>query len=86
MVGTPADSGTSRAVKRVVSDWLSRNWSEIRDGADPEIEELTRSLQLVLCKQSVVLGKKGGEARAKALSKSKRREIAKRAAQKRWED
>lgn len=34
---------------------------------------------------AVALGKKGGAARAAALSKKRRAEIAKKAAQKRWE-
>lgn len=34
---------------------------------------------------AVDLGKKGGEARAKSLSPEKRREIAQKAAQKRWQ-
>lgn len=37
-------------------------------------------------KAAQALGKKGGEARAKSLSKRKRSEIAKKAAQKRWAD
>ncbi|MCE2510146.1 MAG: RNA-binding protein [Alphaproteobacteria bacterium] len=35
-------------------------------------------------KAAVALGKKGGQARAKSLSKKKRAEIAKKAAAKRW--
>ncbi len=34
--------------------------------------------------EAVALGKRGGEARAKSLSSKKRKEIAKRAASKRW--
>src|SRR5258707_9864933 len=36
-------------VEAVISSWLSRNWSEVRDGAYPEMCELTRQLQCVLC-------------------------------------
>lgn len=36
-------------------------------------------------KAAQALGKKGGEARAKSMSEEKRSEIAKKAAQKRWE-
>lgn len=36
-------------------------------------------------KAAVELGRKGGLARAKSISKAKRREIARRAARKRWE-
>jgi hypothetical protein len=35
-------------------------------------------------KAAVSLGKRGGKARAESLSKSRRSEIAKKAAQKRW--
>jgi len=35
---------------------------------------------------AAALGRKGGQARAKSMSAAKRSEIAKRAAQKRWED
>ena len=38
-----------------------------------------------LASAAAELGRKGGEARAKALSKRKRSEIAKKAATKRWE-
>lgn len=37
-------------------------------------------------KAAVELGRKGGAARAKKLSKKRRSEIAKRAAEKRWEN
>jgi hypothetical protein len=33
---------------REVSFWLSRNWSEIRDGALPELRELALALQSIL--------------------------------------
>ncbi len=35
---------------------------------------------------AVALGKKGGEARAKSLTADERKEIAKKAAEKRWEE
>jgi hypothetical protein len=35
---------------------------------------------------AVALGKKGGKARANSMSASKRAEIARKAAQKRWQD
>jgi hypothetical protein len=49
--------------------------------ATGEVEERTEDGR---SKAAVELGRKGGQARAKALSKTKRSEIAKRAALKRW--
>jgi hypothetical protein len=46
--------------------------------ATGEIEEKTAS------KEAAELGRKGGKARAAALPKKKRKEIAKKAAAKRW--
>lgn len=34
----------SNAVEEIVSDWMSRNWSDIKDGSFPERDRLTRDL------------------------------------------
>src|SRR3954463_12989851 len=33
----------------VISAWMDRNWSEIRDGASPELPELLAELRSVAC-------------------------------------
>jgi len=43
----PEDGGDVSKVSAVISGWLTRNWSEVRDGAYPEMDDLTRELRLV---------------------------------------
>ncbi len=45
-------------VEDIVIDWMSRNWSEIQDGAFPELERLTFALQ-----SSVRIGRSDHERR-----------------------
>lgn len=67
----PADViGAAIKVARIATGEESDDTSPADDGKD---------------KAAQALGKKGGEARAKSLSKRKRSEIAKKAAAKRWQ-
>ena len=46
-ISTPDDIMVEQ-VRAVVSSWLSRNWSEVQEGAYPEMPELTHELQCLL--------------------------------------
>ena len=46
-ISTPDDIIVER-VGAVISSWMTRNWSEVQEGAYPEMQALTRELQRVL--------------------------------------
>ena len=66
----PADAiGNAIMIAKIATGEISESTSPPDDGKDPA---------------AVALGRKGGKARAEGLSAKRRKEIAKKAAQKRW--
>lgn len=80
--------------------WLQRKFRSIQEWGEwfrsaPELIAFIENLGVMPMKKKIdpemsaaaaAMGRKGGPARAKALTKERRREIARKAAQKRWAD
>jgi hypothetical protein len=75
-------SGEKRDFMQVAREVVERAIGEQMDGSPLEVEEDKRNPHAVALGKAG--GKKGGNARAKALSPSRRRAIAKKAAKSRW--
>lgn len=79
----PKRSGEKRDFMQVAREVVERAIGEQMDGTPLEIPHDDRNPHAVALGK--IGGKKGGSARAKALSPAKRRAIAKKAARARWE-
>jgi hypothetical protein len=78
----PKRSGEKRDFFQVAREVVERAIGEQMDGSPLEIPEDNRNPHAVALGK--IGGRKGGAARAKALSPAKRRAIAKKAAKSRW--
>jgi hypothetical protein len=78
----PKHSGAKRDFMQVAREVVEQAIGERMDGTPLGIPKDTRDPNAVALGHKG--GKKGGQARAKALSPAKRRSIAKKAAQARW--